>query len=38
MTIGFAMTGSFCTYSNVFPIMQALARDHEIIPIFSQSA
>ena len=38
MTIGFAMTGSFCTYSNVFPIMQTLARDHEIIPIFSQSA
>ena len=38
MTIGFAMTGSFCTYSNVFPIMQALARDHEIIPIFSQNA
>ena len=38
MTIGFAMTGSFCTYSSVFPVMQALAREYTVIPIFSQSA
>ena len=38
MTIGFAMCGSFCTYSDVFPVMQALARNHTVIPIFSQNA
>ena len=38
MTIGFAMTGSFCTYSHVFPVMEALAKEHRVIPIFSQSA
>ena len=36
MNIGFAMCGSFCTYSKVFPIMEALAKEHTIIPIFSQ--
>lgn len=35
MTIGFAMCGSFCTYSQVFPVMEELAADHQIIPIFS---
>ena len=38
MTIGFALCGSMCTYSRVFPVMERLAEDHEIIPIFSQSA
>ncbi len=38
MTIGFAMCGSFCTYENVFPAMQALAQKHTVIPIFSHSA
>ena len=38
MTIGFAMCGSFCTYADVFPVMQALAKDHTVIPIFSQCA
>lgn len=38
MNIGFAMCGSFCTYSNVFPIMEALASKHTVIPIFSQTA
>ncbi len=38
MTIGFALTGSFCTYSQVFPVMEALARQHRVIPIFSESA
>lgn len=38
MTIGFAMTGSFCTYSEVFPIMELLTRDYRIIPIFSASS
>jgi len=38
MTIGFAMCGSFCTYAKVFPIAELLARDYQLIPIFSQSA
>lgn len=38
MTIGFALCGSFCTYSKVFPVMEALARKHTVIPIFSAAA
>ena len=38
MEIGFAMCGSFCTYSAAFPAMTALARDHTLIPIFSFNA
>lgn len=35
MNIGFAMCGSFCTYAQVFPVMEELAQHHNIIPIFS---
>ena len=35
MEIGFAMCGSFCTYAQVFPVMEELAKSHHIIPIFS---
>lgn len=35
MTLGFAMCGSFCTYSKVFPVMEALSREYDILPIFS---
>lgn len=35
MNIGFAMCGSFCTYAQVFPVMEELAREHHVIPIFS---
>ena len=38
MTIGFAMCGSFCTFSQVFPIMEHLARENTVIPIFSPAA
>ena len=38
MTVGFALCGSFCTYSRVFPVMERLAKNYDIIPIFSQSA
>lgn len=38
MTIGFALCGSFCTYEKVFPIIELLSRDYNILPIFSQSA
>ena len=35
MEIGFAMCGSFCTYSQIFPVMEELAKSHHIIPIMS---
>ena len=38
MTIGFAMCGSFCTFHQVFPIMEELAKKHRLIPIFSPAA
>lgn len=38
MTIGFAVCGSFCTYSAMFPAMEALSKTHTLIPIFSHSA
>ncbi len=38
MTVGFALCGSFCTYAQVFPIMELLARDYKLVPIFSQAA
>ena len=37
MNIGFAMCGSYCTFSKVFPAMEALAREHRVIPIFSDN-
>lgn len=36
MNIGFALCGSFCTYHQVFPIMEKLSTEHTLIPIFSQ--
>ena len=36
MTIGFAMCGSYCTFSQVFPVMEQLAKQHTVIPIFAQ--
>ena len=38
MKLGFAMCGSFCTFHQVFPIMEALAKEHEVIPIFSPTS
>lgn len=35
MVIGFAVCGSFCTFSRIFPVMEALAEEHQVIPIFS---
>lgn len=37
MNIGFAMCGSFCTFSDVFPILELLSRDYSIIPIVSHA-
>ena len=38
MHIGFAMCGSFCTYQKVFPVMEQLAKDYSLIPIFSETS
>lgn len=38
MQVGFAMCGSFCTYADVFPAMEAVAALHTVTPIFSQAA
>ena len=38
MNIGFALCGSFCTYASVFPVMEDLAKQHQLIPIFSFAA
>ena len=38
MKIGFALCGSFCTYAQVFPVMELLARDYDVTPIFSTAA
>ena len=38
MRIGFALCGSFCTFAQVFPVMEALAKEHEVIPIFSPAS
>lgn len=35
MNIGFAMCGSFCTFAKVFPVMEQLAKEHTVYPIFS---
>lgn len=37
MNIGFAVCGSFCTFSKVFPVMRELQKEHSITPIFSDA-
>ena len=37
MNIGFAMCGSFCTFSKVFEAMEQVASIHKVTPIFSQN-
>ena len=38
MNIGFAVCGSFCTYAQVFPVMEQLADRYSLVPIFSQAS
>lgn len=38
MEIGFALCGSFCTFKQIFPVMEQLAAGHHVIPIFSRSS
>ena len=35
MNIGFAMCGSFCTFSQIFPMLELLCRDYNVTPILS---
>ena len=37
MNIGFAMCGSYCTFAKVFPVLEALAEEHRVVPIFSEN-
>lgn len=37
MNIGFGMCGSYCTFSKVFPVMEQLAKEHRVVPIFSEN-
>ena len=38
MTVGFAVCGSFCTFADMFPAMEVIAKQHDVIPIFSDAA
>ena len=38
MNVGFAMCGSFCTYTSVFQVMELLSRDYFLTPIFSEAS
>ena len=37
MNIGFALCGSYCTFSKIFPVMEELARENRVVPIFSDN-
>ena len=37
MNIGFAMCGSFCTFNAVFPAMEAVAKQYDVVPIISDN-
>ncbi len=36
--IGFALTGSFCTFKRVFPEIEKLCEEYDVIPIMSETA
>lgn len=36
--IGFAMTGSFCSFEAAFGVLERLLEDYEVLPIFSFNA
>ena len=38
MNVGFALCGSFCTFSKAFPVMKLLSRDYSVTPVFSEAA
>lgn len=36
--LGFGLTGSFCTWEQVVPVMERLAQDYDILPILSEQS
>ena len=39
LRLGFAITGSYCTFSQVFPVLERLAEEYSFVqPIFSERA
>jgi len=38
LRLGFALTGSFCTFDKIFPLMEKLAVEYEVTPIFSPAS
>ena len=38
LRLGFAVTGSFCTFDKIFPLMEELAAEYEVTPIFSPAS
>ncbi|RKI39147.1 dipicolinate synthase subunit B [bacterium D16-51] len=36
VTLGFAITGSFCTYSKILDVLKTMTETYNIIPIFSE--
>lgn len=38
LKIGFALTGSFCTFKRIFPEIEGLIDEYEIIPIMSETS
>lgn len=37
MNIGFALCGSYCTFSKIFPVMEKLSEENRVVPIFSDN-
>lgn len=38
LRLGFAFTGSYCTFSRIFPILEEMANKAEITPVFSNNS
>lgn len=38
ITVGFALTGSFCTFGKILPIMKVLNDIYDLLPIMSETA
>lgn len=36
--IGFGVTGSFCTFSQILPVMERMAKGNNVIPVLSDAA
>lgn len=37
-TVGFAVCGSFCTFSKIPPVLEALAREYTLVPVLSPAS